>query len=397
MNNLTINEKKSLYVLMGILGLCILEYTVFDLNIISSKIESFLTLLIFGLISIYIFTQPRAHQKTRDRLVGYYFVWLFVCGIIYLVIYFSCGFLFEFGRNPYKRDAIGILENVLMFGGIIVLKEWIRNFVINKADKKHMLFYGAAIVFLYTAIEVNLLDILSAGTVEEFTIEFSEKIMPAIAINIFLTYVCYIGGYLPAMMYMLVTNIPIWFFDNLPNLEWIVIAVLGIAFPMIALIALMETVNNTAHKRTRRIKTEPTTKNVFLWIFVGAFCIVISFFTAGLFNTFPTVLVSGSMSPTINRGDVVVIKKVESDDEIYIDDVIIFNAGEFDVVHRVVDIYYENGVKKYITKGDNNKLTDNLDIEIKNIGGVVIAKIPYIGLPRLMLDSAEHESEINIG
>ena len=395
MNYLTSNEKKALYALLGISVLAILEYTVFDFRIISSNIEDFLTLVVLGFIGIYILTQPRAHQKVKDRLVGYYAVWLLACAVIYLFIFFGCGFFFGFGRNPYDRSITGILRNLFFFGGAIVLREWIRNFVINKAEKKTLLLYGMAIVLLYTAIEVNVVDLVSASSVEEFTIILCEKVLPVLTLNIFLTYVCYIGGPIPSIIYMLATSVPIWFFENLPNLEWIVVAVLGVAFPMLALLAMMETVNNVSKKRAAKIKTQPKPINIVVWAFVIGFCLIAAFFTAGLLNTFPTVLVSGSMSPTINRGDVVVIKKADEDTEIFVGDVVIFNAGEYDVVHRVVDIYYENGVKKYVTKGDANKTVDNIQIEQRNIGGVVVATIPYIGLPRLLIESAEYEHEIN--
>jgi len=394
MSNLTLNEKKAFYVLAIVFVLFILEYTLFDLRLISSTLEDFISVLILGSAAIYIYAQPRAKQKTKERFVGYFLVWLLTAAVIYLIIYFGCGFLFGFGKNPYDRSVSGILSNVLVFGGLIILKEWIRNFVINKADKKTLIFYGTAIVLLFTAIEVNLLDLITARSIEEFVIELCAKVLPVLALNAFMTYVCYVAGFFPAVVYMLVINVPIWFFDNLPNLEWIVVAVLGVAFPLIAIIALMETTNYNVKKNTKR-KSEPKTINVLVWIVVGAFCITTAFFTAGLFSTYPTVLVSGSMTPSINRGDVVIIKKVESDDEIYINDVILYDAGSYDVVHRVVNIYYDNGVKKYITKGDDNEMADKISVELQNIGGVVIAKIPYIGLPRLILESAEYTDAVN--
>jgi len=400
MNNLTLNEKKAFYVLVGVFVLFVFEYTLFDLRVISSTIEDILSIFILGAIGMYVYSQPRAIQKTRNRLAGYYIAWLLVCAAIYLILYFGCGLMFGFGMSPYKRSIGGIITNVLIFGSIIVLKEWIRNFVINKSEKHLAIIFGAALVLLYTAIEVNIMDILSARSVEEFTIGLSEKLLPVLALNIFMTYVCYVAGFIPAMAYMLVVNVPIWFFNSLPNLEWIVVAVLGVAFPLIALVALIETVHHTTTRKSlknKRIKSDPKTGNVVVWIFVGVFCIVVAFFTAGLLNVFPTVLVSGSMSPSINRGDVVLIKKISEDDEIYLNDVVIYNAGEFDVVHRVVDIYEEKGTTKYITKGDDNELNDKLSIEIKNIGGVVIARIPYLGLPRLLLESGEYEQEINGG
>lgn len=397
MNNLTGNEKKALYVLAVVFMLCVFEYTLFTIDIISSNIEDFLTILILGAVGIYIYTEPRARYHTKDRLLGYYLVWLFVCGVVYIVIYFGCGFLFGLGKNPYRQDAIGRIKNILIFGSIIALKEWIRNFVVNKVSKKHLFLYSIALIVFYTAIQVNVLDVFSASNAEELTILVSERILPIVALNIFMTYVCYVTGYLPAIIYMLVTSVPIWFFNSLPDLEWIVIAIIGIAFPMIALISLMETVNRDPSSRSKQVNNEPKAKNIILWIFVGGFCILVSFFTAGLFDVYPTVLISGSMSPAINRGDVVIVEQVDNDNDIEVNDVIMFNTGKYDVVHRVVEIKIESGTIKYVTKGDDNEKADNLDIEIRNISGVVVARIPYLGLPRLMFEDAIYEEEINAG
>ena len=60
MNNLTLNEKKAFYVLIGIFVLFVFEYTLFDLRVISSNLEDILSIFILGAIGIYVYTQPRA-------------------------------------------------------------------------------------------------------------------------------------------------------------------------------------------------------------------------------------------------------------------------------------------------------------------------------------------------
>jgi len=82
-------EKKAMYVLAVIFVLCVFEYTLFTLDVISSNVEDFLTILILGAVSIYIYNQPRARYHTKDRLLGYYFIWLLVCGIVFVIIYFG--------------------------------------------------------------------------------------------------------------------------------------------------------------------------------------------------------------------------------------------------------------------------------------------------------------------
>ena len=68
-----------------------------------------------------------------------------------------------------------------------------------------------------------------------------------------------------------------------------------------------------------------------------------------------------------------------TEEKIKIGDVISFkNDGQI-ITHRIVDISDTNGVKRYITKGDNNNVPDLQKISFEQIEGVEILRIPYLG------------------
>lgn len=80
-------------------------------------------------------------------------------------------------------------------------------------------------------------------------------------------------------------------------------------------------------------------------------------------------VLSNSMSPEFNKGDIIVIKK-QKDYEI--GEIITYQTNEKDyVTHRVIE-KYEDG---FITKGDNNNVEDKEKIKIEQIKGKVILKI----------------------
>ena len=97
------------------------------------------------------------------------------------------------------------------------------------------------------------------------------------------------------------------------------------------------------------------------------------------FNYETFVIVSESMRPNINVGDIIVIKKI-TDDNIKEEDIITFEKNGEYVTHRVKEIKEQDGDKKYITKGDNNNIEDIEEVKVSEIKGKVITKIPYIGL-----------------
>ena len=84
------------------------------------------------------------------------------------------------------------------------------------------------------------------------------------------------------------------------------------------------------------------------------------------------VIVTESMSPTIESGDFIVISK---QDEYKEGDIVTYlDEADMIVTHRIVEI----NDSTFIAKGDNNNIEDN-KTEIKNIYGKVILKSSVIG------------------
>jgi signal peptidase I len=99
-----------------------------------------------------------------------------------------------------------------------------------------------------------------------------------------------------------------------------------------------------------------------------------------VFNPFH-VVVSNSMSPQIKTGDAVVIKDIETQN-VKLGDVIIFHDPEDRsnlIIHRVVNIEDQGGVKFYSTKGDNNAEPDNWKISMGEVIGGVSVTLPGFG------------------
>ncbi len=92
------------------------------------------------------------------------------------------------------------------------------------------------------------------------------------------------------------------------------------------------------------------------------------------------VIVSGSMKPNINIGDVVVVKNIKNKEDLKVGDVISFRKGQSVITHRITNIQYdENQTIKITTKGDNNNIEDNGEVSYDDIEGKVIKAIPKLG------------------
>ena len=85
------------------------------------------------------------------------------------------------------------------------------------------------------------------------------------------------------------------------------------------------------------------------------------------------IVLTGSMEPTLNINDFVIIKKTNN---IKINDIISFkeNNTKKEILHRVISIDKD----KIITKGDANN-TEDMPINMNQVTGVYVGKIKYLG------------------
>mgnify|MGYP000167901275 FL=1 len=93
------------------------------------------------------------------------------------------------------------------------------------------------------------------------------------------------------------------------------------------------------------------------------------------------VVVSGSMSPTIEAGDIVVVDEASPSD-IEEGDIITFDRTPGDdkrTMHRVVGVVSQNDRRYFRTKGDANEEADPQLVPADAVIGTVQFSIPYVG------------------
>lgn len=106
--------------------------------------------------------------------------------------------------------------------------------------------------------------------------------------------------------------------------------------------------------------------------------------TPSFFGYKTYVIVSGSMQPEIQIGDLVIVKEA-SDNELQVGDIISYKDGQSIITHRISEKIEEMGRVEYRTKGDNNNTDDGKMIKTNLIEGKVIKVIPYLGTIALAL------------
>ncbi len=126
-----------------------------------------------------------------------------------------------------------------------------------------------------------------------------------------------------------------------------------------------------------------------LFLVVGATLGGYGVFMFTMSTTTPIVVVtSDSMEPTLYRGDLLVIQARQAE-EIALNDIVVYQDEVWHpdgpIVHRVVEIEVVEGNYYYFTKGDNNPTRDPYNRTYREIVGVVVATIPWLGNVSLFL------------
>lgn len=114
-------------------------------------------------------------------------------------------------------------------------------------------------------------------------------------------------------------------------------------------------------------------------IILSVFGIYIGLQIALATNTPFVVVASGSMSPALEVGDLVIVQGVSAS-EIRVGDIVVFESENSELnIHRVNKTQTSDGSLLFITKGDANSNVDSSPVLADQIRGRVIFRIPYIG------------------
>jgi len=93
---------------------------------------------------------------------------------------------------------------------------------------------------------------------------------------------------------------------------------------------------------------------------------------------YSSVILSGSMEPTIPVGSIVVTQKIDVDN-VKAGDIIVFQRSKSKTLHRVIDKIVENDSYYFKTKGDANEDPDPWIVQPEQVQGSLLLTIPYYG------------------
>ena len=348
-------------ILLLIVGVWGLVTTQFNLLI-------YLIILLFPLVTslLLLGVEKRGERLTKDSLLI-----LLIGSISYYLITYIIGYFSGFLRTGYSHSISGIIYNVGLWSIFIIFTEVMRGMIIKKGK-----YYKGLVIF--SIFVFSLLEIVTSASIYYI---FSKKVLfnlfftiviPIVTKNILMTYVADKASYKNNIVYRLIMEIPIYIIPIVPDIGDYLRNLSLLVLPLILLYC-----HNYNYYESRKIKNGKNLHrnrilNTICDIIIMIVLVCMIVLVSGKFRFIALTIGSGSMSNTINKGDVVIIDK---NSNYNVGDIVAFKKGRRILVHRIV-YKSENG---YNTKGDNNKDRDNWLVAEGDIIGKYMFRIKYIG------------------
>lgn len=331
-----------------------------------------MTSLIFG------FERPRWREK-NTILIN-----IIVICLVWLIVQFLSAFVFALAKQNHPSNYL--LLRFLPAIVTLISSEMIRSNLICKSGRNK-------IIILISTLFVTLIGGLFLMSEWSFlnNLRFTQflfiNLIPWLFSSAFLSFLVYKTGWQPAVAYRALTELPIMLLPIYTDFGNFAFSVVKLIFPIICYILIyritLERQKPVAYKyHSKLLRITGLSITVILTV-----ALIMLF--SGLFKYYPLAIASGSMSPSIKIGDLVIVEKLSSPQIITLKagDTIVFSKSDRKVLHRIVSVSVDHlHGTTFITKGDANNAPDPWVVEESEVIGTSNFKLSFIGYPTLWVN-----------
>lgn len=335
-------------------------------------------------IALLVWFYPTVRPVGKLKVRGSLNFWAFNMAVIMIVVQFLAGLIDGLGKSPYSHSLTGIVNNIFLVSTVLIGRELVRHYLVNSITKVESYKIFILVALFMTIITFPMTKFTDFKSYEEIVKFIAQFLAPEFSKNLLATVLVFYGGAMSSILFMGTLEAFYWFSPILPDLKWITAALVGILTP-IFLLSFAEIIYNVeARIRKRKDQKE---ENPLSWIITTLTSIGIIWFSVGVFPIYPSVIATGSMSPMIKPGDIVLVDKKVDANKLSKGQVIQFKRDNILISHRVIDIVEKDGVKSYKTQGDNNSGADTELVKPQDVKGEIIQVVPKLGWPTLLFRS----------
>ena len=311
--------------------------------------------------------------------------------LIYMIMYYLIGLLIGYSTSPFNHSILGILSNVFPFVIVAIAEEVIRSNYIKAAQENRKYINIFFVTFLLTILNIGISNFKGAFDSTAVMMVFLLKyFFPSLITSMFLSYLTYREGIISSLLYKIPFLLVYLISPVFPANNYAIICIIHSFVPLFIYFKIEKEYFSYIKFNIKERFSGFEKVKFLIFIF---FIVLVTSFTAGIYPIKPVVIITGSMDPIIKRGDVVIYQKINYND-IEIGDIIVYNLDSIKVIHRVIDIQNASQYGEVlITKGDNNETRDSASVLSNQVLGIVIAVIPKIGFPTIMVNELLSNNE----
>jgi len=293
---------------------------------------------------------------------------------IFLLIFVS--FFLGFGKNPTAWTPLALAVYFPYLLTPLLAQQFTIAYIAKTTSKQKSTLTLLLISLLITLIGTPVFsytNMLTPIAILEFLIR---TFIPTLATTILSAYLAHLGGLPASLTYMAIPALFTWFSPILPNPPWQAQAMLIVVATTVGFLFLdtaTRPLQGQIHRTLRKQKSQLP-----YWTVMALIGLLGVWTTTGLLGFTPTIIASGSMTPTYEVGDIAIIISVPTK-SIQVGDIVQYATPNENIVHRVINIYYQGGVLWFETKGDANNVPDPTPVSEQQIMGKAVLTIPKLG------------------
>jgi len=308
------------------------------------------------------------------------------------------GLFTSFGKSPYAFTPTAIMINIAYFSSPIIALELSRAHLIKSCPKRRIFLGMALTALFYTFITLSPARFTTLNTPIETAKFLGSDFLPALAQSLLATYLALLGGPTASIAYLGTLEAFEWLSPILPNPPWTIKALITTLIPAIGFITANETISpftlirygiisrTEAKNRMRRARKSLPIG----WMTIAITALILLWGSTGLLGFQPTIIASGSMTPTLNVGDIAITVPIPSE-KIRVGDIIQYwrQGDPAPTIHRVIEVAKTGGTIYIITKGDANTAPDDpITLMPTQTVNKLIFAIPKLGWISITLKTA---------
>ena len=378
-----LKEYKKSYLVINMMLLVLSVFLV--TNLFFYKQTSYLFCILTLLLPLTIIILIYGYEHKKRRYMYELIFYIFAYGLLVLLFTYLLGIFIGFTTSIYKFGFTNLIQNILPYLFLIIVSEVFRYEIVRKGDGSSTSYILITLVLIMIDMSLFLTTFdLSNGDAQIKYICYI--ILPSIFKNIILLYFTKLGGPIPSLIYRIMFDLKLVILPIFPNFGLYFDSTINCIMPVLFFALIQFHIRKDEKKNNETVDVR---KNfLFRYLFIIILVILVfgvNLLGSGYFKYSIVSIGSGSMSPKIEKGDVVIYEKIDKEKMPEIGKVLVFKKDDKTVVHRIIEIVDTGSEKVYYTKGDANESPDGYPILYKDMVGVVKFRIKYIGIPSVFL------------